>query len=103
MSKNISAFLRRLRTMKIKKMIKMIKQVHKAHGKNTLLIFADMLYCALRYNVGYQDYRVFGFAELSRREKESFLTMNRNLRLVRLLNSKEGRKIFEDKRFFQKV
>lgn len=102
MNKNIRVFLRRLKTMSIRKMLKMIRQTSSVHNKNAAVIFADMLFCALRYNIGYQDYRVFGFAALSKQERETFLTMNKNLQLVRLLNGKESRKSFEDKRLFFK-
>lgn len=89
--------------MSVKKMLMMIKQVKREQGKSGFKIFFDMLFCALKYNVGYQDYRVFGFAGLGNNERKTYLTMNKNLALVRLMNSTDGRSVFNDKRqFFRK-
>lgn len=100
--KNFTVFLDRIKTMSFKRMFRMIKQVHKEHKKNQLVIFIDMIICALKYNVGYQDYRVLGFAELNTTERKTILTMNKNLALARKVNRKSALGIYEDKTLFLK-
>lgn len=100
--KKIRIFLDRVSSMSFKKMFIMIKQIHKEYHKSSLVIFIDMIFCALRSNIGYQDYRVFGFAGLNAKERRTFLTMNKNLALVRLVNNKEAYETYNNKALFLK-
>ena len=51
---------------------------------------ADMLYCILRYNVGFYDYHIFGFAHIhGAKARNTFFTMQDNWRLTRMVNSPE--------------
>jgi len=96
----IKVLISRIKSMSIKRMLMMIKQIHKETGKNSLLIFVDMLFCAIKSNIGYQDYRVFGFAEIKSDKRKTFMTMNENLALTRMLNAQEARACYNDKTLF---
>lgn len=96
----IRVFISRVKSMSIKRMLTMIKQIHKESGKPSLLIFADMLWCALKDNVGYLDYRVFGFAYITPSKRKTFLTMNKNLMLTQIMNSSEAKVYYNDKTLF---
>ena len=96
----IRIFIDRLGTMSFKRMFMMINQIHKEHKKNSVIIFADMVICALKDNIGYQDYRVFGFAKIPYRNRKTFLTMNKNLELVKRVNNKDAYPIYRDKTVF---
>ena len=62
---------------------------------------ADMLYCILRYNVGFYDYHIFGFAHIhGAKARSTFFTMQDNWRLTRMVNSPEDRPYFENKLLF---
>lgn len=98
----IRVFIDRIGSMSFKKMFMMIKQIHKEYKKNSVIILLDMIICALRDNVGYQDYRVFGFANVSRKDRKTFLTMTKNLELVRKVNNKNAYEIYRDKTLFLK-
>lgn len=100
--RKIAIFFGRVKTMSFKKMFMMIKQIHKEYHKSSLVIFIDMVYCALKENIGYQDYRVFGFAGVPFKERKTFLTMNKNLELVRRYNNKDTYAIYRDKTLFFK-
>ena len=96
--KKIKTFFHRLRGMSLKKMWRIIRQVHDDSQKPCLLIFLDMVYCAVVYGVGYQDYQVFGFAHVRGKEKRrTFMTMNDNLSVVRAMNDRDASQIFVDK------
>ena len=96
--KKIKTFFHRLRGMSLKKMWRIIRQVHDDSQKPCLLIFLDMVYCAVVYGVGYQDYQVFGFAYVRGKEKRrTFMTMNDNLSVVRAMNDRDASQIFVDK------
>ena len=100
--KKLRMLLNRISSMSFKKMFMMIKQIHKEYNKNSLIILIDMIFCALKNNIGYQDYRVFGFAKLNRKERKTFLTMNHNLALVRKMNNKEFYETYNNKTLFLK-
>lgn len=98
----IKIFFQRVRTMSFKRMFIMIKQIQKQFGKNPILIFIDMIFCAVKDNIGYQDYRVFGFATIPHKKRKTFLTMNKNLELSRRLNKSDSAEIYKDKTLFFK-
>ena len=41
-----------------------------------LLILIDMLWCVVRYGIGYLDYKVFGFAFIHGEARKTFMTMD---------------------------
>lgn len=92
----------RIKTMSFKKMFLMIKQIHKEYKKSSLVIFIDMVICALRDNIGYQDYRVFGFAGIKHKDRATFLNMMKNRELVRRVNDEEAYIIYREKTLFLK-
>ena len=96
----IKVFFDRVSTMSFKRMFMMIRQIHKEHGKNPLFVFIDMVVCALKDNIGYQDYRVFGFAKIPYKNRKTFLNMNKNLELVNKVNSKKAYPVYRDKTLF---
>lgn len=103
MLRKIRIFINRLKTMSFKKMFMMINQIHEEYHKSRVITFIDMIICALKFGVGYQDYRVFGFANVPMKKRETFMTMNQNLSLVRQVNNPECFKLFNNKiLFFEK-
>ncbi len=98
----IKVFFGRLKTMSLKRMVLMIKQIHAETGKNYLFLLLDIIYCAIKFNIGYQDYRVFGFAEIKGKKRKTFLTMNKNIELTRRMNKESARAIYKNKILFMK-
>ena len=97
----LKVLLARLRSGSFKRMFMHIREIHKECGRSRILLFIDMVWCILRYGVGYLDYHVFGFAYNRGKEKrESFMTMNDNLALVRRVNDPEYRQVFKNKLIF---
>ena len=102
MFKSILVFFDRVKSMSFKRMFLLISQMSDEYNKSKVLLLIDILYCAFKYGVGYQDYRVFGFASLKRKDRLTFMTMNHNLHLAKTINDPEKRKIFSDKTLFFK-
>jgi len=102
MSNKTVIFFSRLAGGSFKRMLAQIELVHGETGQNRALTFADMTWCILRYGVGYRDYRVFGFSEIHGKNRQTFLTMDKNLALCERLNSCKFIRCFEDKAEFNR-
>lgn len=96
----VRIFLERVQSMSFKRMFRMIKQIQKEYKKNPVVTFIDMVFCALTDNIGYQDYRVFGFANIKYSDRKTFLNMTKNLELVRRVNHKNSYETYRDKTLF---
>ena len=89
--------LRRLKDASFQRMNQNIQAIHKETGKNMLIIFLDMVWCTLKYGVGYLDYHVFGFATNTGKKRNTFMTMHHNIGLTRLVNDSSLYPIMNDK------
>lgn len=96
-------FLRRLRGMSFDRMNKCINDVHREFGVSRAVTFADMVWCALHYKVGYLDYRTFGFAVIHGAARKTYMTMGDNIELVHRVNDPECYVLFDDKVSFNKL
>ena len=97
----LELLLRRIRGFDAKRMMVYVRDVKKETKTPTPVIMADMLYCILRYNVGFYDYHIFGFAHIhGAKARNTFFTMQDNWRLTRMVNSPEDRPYFENKLLF---
>lgn len=93
----LSIFATRLRSASFGRMLWHIKTIHEETGRSQPILFADMLWCAARYGIGYLEYHVFGFAKNRGKKRRTFMTMNHNVALCRSLNDKECIPILDDK------
>lgn len=81
----------------------MIDLVHKDSHKPKIWIFFSMIHCALKYNVGYLDYYVFGFADRTKAERETYVTFPISFKIANKLNDKTEADKFEDKGAFDAI
>lgn len=102
MSKATTLF-RQLKRLSFSRMNQQIKQVHSESGKASVLIFFDMVWCSIRYGVGYLNYHVFGFADKHGAIRKTYMTEAENLSLVRRLNDRNYYKYFCDKSVFNRT
>ena len=93
----IKTFCRRLRALSLKRMFRLIHAVSRESHTPRIFILIDMLWCAMRYGVGYLDYKVFGFAFIHGEARKTFMTMDDNLSLVRTSNDKAYTYLFDQK------
>jgi len=86
-----------------KRMYRNAKAVQGETGINVVFILLDMLYCIFAYNVGYLDYRIFGFAGKSRADRKSYLTYNMNNELAENFSKNESYPLLKNKLAFNEV
>lgn len=101
--KRTIVLFRRIRRMSFARMHTHIKRIHAETGIASPLIFCDMLWCSVRYGIGYLDYHVFGFARKHGKVRKTYMTEADNLALVRRLNDRAYYGYFSDKTVFLRV
>lgn len=90
-------FGRRLRGLSLGRMGANVRMIHDETGVWSPFIACDMVWCFLRYGVGYLDYHVFGFAKNRGRKRKTFMTMSHNIGLARMVNDPACYDILNDK------
>lgn len=100
---NFSNLTARVKSMSLKRMNMYIDQIHENYGANRISTAADMCACALKRGVGYLDYTVFGFAQVKGKNRETFLTYNKNVALSKQANNPEFTCMFKDKLKFDEA
>lgn len=93
----LAIFGRRLKGASLRRMNQNIGAIHRETGKNRALLLCDMIWCTLRYGVGYLDYHVFGFARNRGANRKTFMTMNHNVSLARMVNDATCYPLLNDK------
>jgi len=68
-----------------------------------IMIFTDMLNCAIRYGAGYTDYDLFEMYNLNPNERDTYITRGRNNKLVKKYNDQRYIHLFENKNEFNRV
>jgi hypothetical protein len=101
--RKIKYLIRGLRRMSYKGMLRTIREIARENRKPSVLIFIDMVWCALRYGAGHVDYRIFGFARLSASRRKTFVTRGVNNDLIRRLNKRSDYRLMDDKAEFNKL
>lgn len=97
---SVKNFIWRVQSSSLKRMRMYVRQIHEESGVPKPLIVSDMLWCILRYGVGYLEYQVFGFVYVRGKKRRTFMTMKDNLALVESVNDKQYDPIFTDKSKF---
>ena len=88
---------RRIKGASFQRMNQNIQAIHRETNKNRLFIFLDMVWCAAKYGVGYLDYHVFGFSVNRGKKRRTFMTMQHNVGLTRMVNDATLYPIMNDK------
>ena len=84
--------------------IKMIvTKLSKKLNKSKIVIFFDIMWCAVRYGAGPYDYQEFEFYNLNSKERKTYLTRAKNNAIVRKFNDKNSWYKFDDKAEFNKI
>ena len=55
MGRKLATFFRQLKHLSFARLKLHINAVHEETGKNRLVIFCDMVWCEVRYGIGYLD------------------------------------------------
>lgn len=96
-------YLRRvLRGVSAKRLFQVIDRIHEKTGKNRVVLFFDILGCAVKYGAGYNDYNIFEFYYMTARERRTYLTRIKNKKLISQVDDEQYRKFFNEKNRFDK-
>ena len=101
--KKIKFIFKKFFSLNYKKMFETAKEIHKKTKKSRIYLFFDMIKCAAKYGAGYTDYYVFGFYDLNKKQRSTYLTIGINNGLVNKYNPKEYRSLFDDKIKFNQL
>ena len=93
----IKYILKRLKEMDKKAMFEKIDSIHEKTGKSKIYLLYDIQKCARKYGAGYMDYDLFEMYNLSKEQRNTYITRGRNNEIVSKYNNKEYFHIFENK------
>lgn len=85
------------------KLNNVLEKIKEKSGQSKIYSFFDILVCAAKYGAGYYDYLMFGFYNMNRKQRDTYLTRVRNKRVQDLMNDPAYSDEFDDKlRFNQR-
>lgn len=102
MSNKISFLFKRIATLHYDRMFKRAKEVADKNHRSAFVILLDMIYSGLKYQAGYEDYVLFDFANLTAKQRSTYMTRGINNQIVHHFNQKEYRHILRNKIEFHK-
>lgn len=76
--------------------------IQKRSGKSKLYLYFDIIWCAIVYGAGYNDYRFYKFETLNRKQRKTFITRSINNKIVKKLNNSEYKAFLSNKVTFYK-
>lgn len=78
-------------------MFKIIHAIHEKTGKNSILLFFDIIYCGIVFQAGYYDYQEFEFYHLNNQQRKTYLTRGKNSKIIHTFNQEKYIHFFENK------
>lgn len=90
----------RIKNMNFKKLFDTINEIHNKTNKSKIIIFIDIIVCAIKYQSGYVDYLLFEMWNLNNKERQTVLTRGKNNIFVKYYNDKNYNHIFLNKNEF---
>jgi hypothetical protein len=91
---------RRARKLRPGNLIEFARQAQKVSRAPLPVLIVDMLWCSLKYDMGFRDYAVWDIRLLNSKERATWMTHPKSFRITRMHNTAEGRAKLEDKRRF---
>ncbi|WP_417556276.1 sugar-transfer associated ATP-grasp domain-containing protein [Microbacterium sp.] len=88
---------RRLNPTQLLELAHQVKRISKAPVP---VIIGDMLWCSVRYEMGFRDYVVWDIRMLKASERRTWMTHPKAFRLNKTLNAPEARQLLQDKKQF---
>lgn len=90
----------RTRRIRFANLLEFARQVRPVSAAPVPVIIADMLWCALRYEMGFRDYAVWDIRTLSGRERATWMTHPKSYRLTATLDDRAASARLSDKSRF---
>lgn len=102
MKKSTKRMLRKIQDLNFKKMDKIVDIIAKENNKSKLYIKLDILINFLKRGIGYTDYFRGNYINLSKKEKDTFVTAKSFYKVIHYFNNYEYICLFHDKLIFNK-
>lgn len=80
--------VKRLGKFNFSNMIITAKKISKKTHRWVILVLADIIYCGLKYQAGYNDYLEFEFYLLNKEQRKTYLTAGINNSIIKKYNDK---------------
>lgn len=80
-----------------------VTKVSSKYRKNRVLVFGDMIQCAIRYAASPANYYYFGFAKLDHAQRKTYVTHKLSEQIQKRYNSPKYQIVFYDKMIFSRV
>ena len=93
---------RKIQDLNYKKMDKIVEIISKNNNKSKLYIKLDMILNFLKRGIGYTDYFRGDYINLTKKEKDTFVTAKSFYKIIHYLNNYDYISIFHDKLIFNK-
>lgn len=99
----ISYLMKRISKMSYKSLFDTAKEISKKTNKPYLTILTDIIYCGIKYEAGYVDYKLFEMYKLNKDERKTIVTRGKNNKIIKKVNNMNEAYKFEDKALFNKL
>ena len=96
----IKYLIKRLKNMSFKNLFKTVNELHKKTNKSRIILFLDIVYCGLKYQAGYMDYKLFEMYNLNSEQRKTIITRGINNQIVKKYNNPNYYKYFHNKLLF---
>ncbi len=96
----VGYLVNRARNIRPGNLVEFAKQSQKVSKAPLPVIIADMLWCSVKYDMGFRDYAVWDIRLLKAKERATWMTHPKSYRVTKMYNTAEGRARLEDKRRF---
>lgn len=100
---NIKYYFRVLGGASFKKLLNVVDRAHEKSGKNKVWLFFDILLSIPICKAGYYDYLIFGFYNMTFKQRKTFVTRIKNKKLIMMMNNQEHSHLFENKNEFDEL
>jgi len=99
----ITYAIKRIFRMDLKRTFADVARVAKKSKKSWIYIFADMIYCGMKYGAGPLDYDLFEFYNLNAKQRKTYVTRGVNNALVKKYNDRNFWHVFDNKNEFNEI
>lgn len=96
----IKYYIKRVFKLDYSKMFDTVDRLSKKYNRSKIVIFNDMLKCAVIDKAGYTDYEFFNMYNLNSKQRKTIMTRGRSNHYVKTLNPKEYWHFFDNKNEF---
>lgn len=100
--KKLKYLFTRITNMSYKQFFNTINTINNKTKKSKIFLFFDIIYCGLKYQAGYMDYKLFEMYDLNKDMRKTIVTRGINNEIIKKYNDPNYIKYFSNKIEFNK-